>query len=172
MFDKMKEIKLTKGFVALVDDEDYEYLNQWKWCVSSNGNRKYAIRGIKRSDGRTEIISMHRLIMNTPVGLLVDHIDHNGLNCQRHNMRNCTRSQNNQNRSSRKISTSKYLGVSFNSERKLFRADINDVCIGHFENEIDAAIAYDKRAKELYGEFANINIKYGHLRGTALCNLA
>lgn len=154
----MKEIKLTKGFVALVDDEDFEYINQWKWCITECKGRKYATRAYKES-GKNHYLFMHRIIMNTPANLVVDHIDHDGLNCQKGNMRNCTRQQNLQNKLAQKNSSSKYLGVSFSKEMKKYRADIKDTFWGYFDDEIEAAKVYDQKAKELYGEFANLNFK-------------
>jgi hypothetical protein len=154
----MEEIKLTRGFVALVDDEDYEYINQWKWCVTECKGRRYATRAYKEN-GKNHYLFLHRVIMQTPINLVVDHMDHNGLNCQKHNMRNCTRKQNLQNKLPQKNSSSKYLGVSYSKEMKKFRADINDVFLGYFPDELDAAKAYDAKALETYGEYANLNFK-------------
>jgi hypothetical protein len=86
----MKELLLTQGKVALVDDEDFEYVSQWKWHAQRDRGTWYA----KRRDGT----KLHRIIMKTPVDLEVDHRDKNGLNCQKYNMRNCTHSQNMHNR--------------------------------------------------------------------------
>ena len=103
---------------------------------------------------------MHRVIMNTPVGMETDHRDHNGLNNQKYNMRICTIAQNNYNRIP--YGWSKYLGVShieghpiaqIRKERKLFY-------LGFFKTEEDAAHAYDKKAIEFFGEFANLNFPY------------
>ena len=152
----MKEIELTQGKFALVDDDNYDYLMQWKWCVTSCGNRFYAMRAVK-DNGKNIYIYLHRLIMKTPINLFVDHVDHNTLNCQKYNMRNCTRQENSQNRKAWNYGTSIYLGVSFNKERNLFRADIRNIHLGYFSNEIDAAKTYDLKAKEIYGEFANLN---------------
>lgn len=95
----MKTIQLTQGQYALVDDEDFDYLNQWKWMASWNPNTFsfYATRHATTSS-KSNNIRMHRLIMNTPEGLVCDHIDHNTLNNQKHNLRNCTTSENARNR--------------------------------------------------------------------------
>jgi len=164
----MKEIKLTQGFATLVDDEDFEYLNQWKWHVRRNKNVFYAARDTIRDKlGNHPKIHMHRLIMNTPDGMMVDHIDHNGLNNQKSNLRICTHGQNMCNTSSR--GRSKYLGVSYlilnrgNNSYEYIRASIQLngelFHLGLFTTEEDAAMAYDKKAKELFGEFANLNFK-------------
>jgi len=157
----MKEIKLSqtgknKGkYVALVDDEDYDYLNQWRWCVDVKKNTCYAMRRDKIT------ISLHRVIINTPEGIEVDHIDHNGLNCQKYNMRNCSHADNLKNK--KPCGKSKYLGVYFMGKYRYIRAQIqiNGTChyLGHFKTEIEAAKSYDKKAKEVHGEFANLNFK-------------
>lgn len=155
----MKEIKLTRGRVALVDDEDYDYLNQWKWHLLKDKNNYYAVR-ITCINKVKSGIRMHRVIMRTPPELVVDHIDHNGLNNQKGNLRNCTISQNNKN----VISTgrSKFLGVYF-SEGKYIKAQIKingkTTSLGLFKTEEEAAQAYDNMAKIHHGEFANLNFK-------------
>lgn len=153
----MKKIKLTQGKVALVDDEDFEYLNQWKWSANKNKNTFYAQRH-KVIEGKNKYIKMHRLIMNTPDNIEVDHIDHNGLNCQRHNMRNCTRSQNSMNKSP--YGKSKYLGVYFIGKTIIAGITINKklIYLGSYKSEEDAALAYDIAAKKYHGEFANFNL--------------
>jgi hypothetical protein len=155
----MKTINLTQGKVALVDDEDYEYLNQWTWCAQKDRNTYYAKRGVNKGNNKTERINMHRLIMNTPHDMFVDHIDHDGLNNQKYNMRNCTWAQNTRNKTA--SGSSKYLGVCIING--LFHAQIcvNRKCIrlGDFIFEEDAARAYDEAANQYFGEFANLNFK-------------
>jgi len=150
----MKEIQLTQGKVALVDDEDFEYLSQWKWYAYKSNSTFYVER-----EYIGKAIKMHRLLMNTPNGMLVDHIDHNGLNNQKSNLRNCTHGQNMQNR--RPYGKSKYKGVIFSQNR--FRAQITlgkrNLYLGRYKSEIEAAKAYDEVAKKHYGEFANLNFK-------------
>lgn len=156
----MKEIQLTQGLVALVDDEDYEYLNQWKWHAHKQTRSGYrAIRAVNK-----KIIIMARVIMGLEdKGLLIDHKDRNGLNNQKSNLRLCTKQQNNFNKTPHKTSTSKYLGVCLEKRLKnrKWRATIThnykQIPLGRFENEQDAAAAYNLKAKELFGEFANLN---------------
>lgn len=173
----MKLIALTRGKFAQVDDEDYEWLNQWKWYAQKAENTYYARRAICISKGKCKNIKMHRLIMNTSRDELVDHRDHNGLNCQRSNLRNCTDTQNNRNRKVTKSKfTSDYLGVSVlvNSYisktgivRKYYIASMSinkkSKHLGTFpftpEGEIEAAKCYDNAAKELYSEFVNLNFE-------------
>lgn len=155
----MKEIKLTQGKVALVDDSDFEWLNQFKWCAMKQQKTYYAVRTYKYKHVR-----MHRLIMNTPTGLETDHEDHNGLNNQRYNLRIATSAQNKYNVSPR--GASKYLGVTIRQigrEKGRITAKIRKNRItfhlGSFKTEESAAKAYDIRAKEFFGEFANLNFK-------------
>lgn len=149
----MKEIKLTKNYVAIVDDEDYEYLNQWKWYVYIDKIYRYAIRTDYKTRKR---IKMHRVILNAPSNLFVDHIDHDGLNNQRNNIRLCTNTQNQWNMRGRRNGLK---GVSV--EKYCFRAAIKyqnkTIHLGSFKTEIEAAKAYDKKAKELFGEFSLLN---------------
>jgi hypothetical protein len=160
----MKEIKLTQGKVALVDDEDYEWLNQWKWVAWKHRNTYYAVTHGGKANGKYFNLSMHRIILNVPEGLEIDHIDHNGLNNQKNNIRICTRSQNAKNIIKYR-GRSEYKGVTFVRHRNIEYIGSQIVSqgkrywLGLFPNEISAAIAFDKKAKELHGEFANLNFK-------------
>jgi len=153
----MKEIQLTQGKVALVDDADYNWLMQWNWFAIKSKKTYYVARHEKAND---KLILMHRVLMQTPDNMLCDHEDHNGLNCQRYNIRNCNSKQNTTNRTGH--GSSKYLGVSVTKTGK-FRARImNDgkaIHLGYFNKEENAAIAYDTRAAYYFGEFANLNFK-------------
>lgn len=154
-----KLIKLTQGKFATVDEEDFESLNQKKWCASVN--RKggdYA--ALCYENGK--MIRMHRKILGvTDSKIMVDHIDHDTLNNQRYNLRLATITQNNFNRKSLPNSTSKYRGVSWYSRDKRWVARIGNggtqKTLGWFRDEIEAALAYNKAAIERYGEFANLN---------------
>lgn len=162
----MKEIKLTKGQVALVDDEDYEYLNQWKWQAHESYNNFYAMRSYSENN-KTKHVLMHRLIMKTKTGYDVDHIDHNGLNNQKNNLRNCSRSDNLKNNTPR--GRSRYMGVRYQSERKngkVYEYICSQITVngkwmhlGLFKTEEDAAMAYDNAARKYFGEYANLNFK-------------
>lgn len=161
----MKEIQLTQGKVALVDDEDYEHLNQWKWFAQKDTSVKkekfYACRQIRLDNGKQTAIRMHRQIMNTPQDMLADHIDGDGLNNQKYNLRNCTTAQNNMNRRNTHESLSEFKGVSFNKRRGMWAAQIQycrkNIHIGYFVFEYEAAMAYDNMALKLFGEFAYLN---------------
>lgn len=154
----MKEIKLTKGKVTIVDDEDYEELNKYKWLYNSSG---YAARNSYKNEKPT-MIHMHRVINNTPVGLETDHIDCDKLNNQKANLRTVTKQQNQFNQRSHKGSSSKYKGVSYFKRDKSWLAQVvyfgKTIGLGLFKKESDAAIAYNNYAKEHFGEFARLNI--------------
>jgi len=155
----MKKIFLTQGKFTLVDDEDYDYLNQWKWHVRPGF---YAVRTLYDSNTKKcKELAMHRVIMNTPEGMETDHIDGEGLNNQKYNLRNCTRLQNicNQKIHTCKKSSS-YRGVLWNGKRK-WRVQIQYKGIvyhlGYFNTEEEAAKVWDRKAIELFGEFARLN---------------
>ncbi len=152
----MKEIKLSQGKVALVDDEDYEYLNQFKWHVFNSRGILYAR---KQSNSRKEKF-MHRMIMNTPDDLTCDHIDHNGLNNQKDNLRNCTLNQNQYNR--RANGRSKYIGVSIDKKGRInaqIKINGEGVYLGGYKTEEQAARRYDAAALYFHGEYCNLNFK-------------
>ncbi len=158
----MKFIPLTQGKFAIVDDEDYEWLNQWKWYVVKDGRTYYAVRSSSQKNGQKKRrIWMHREIIQPSKYTETDHINRNGLDNQRINLRVCTRSQNHQNQFVRKGGTSQYKGVWWEKSRLKWKASIGlnhkNTCIGRFEDEIEAAKAYNHRAKELFGEFALFN---------------
>lgn len=156
----MKEIKLSQGRVALVDDLDYEILNQIKWYAAKYKFTSYAVchESITR-----KTIQMHRLIMNTPSDMQVDHIDHNGLNNQRINLRNATKRQNSMNKNKHKESILKGVHCSVKNGKHYFYAQIGvnykHINLGVFETAINAARAYDEAAKKYHGEYANLNFK-------------
>jgi hypothetical protein len=151
-----REIPLTKGKVAIVDDDDYERVMQHKWYCSNNG---YAKRGVG-AHGKIHQL-LHRFIMNEPEGLQVDHRDGYRLNCRKENLRVCTMSQNGCNRGMQINNTSGRKGVTWCKKRKKWQAQItaNGIhkYIGHFSSVDEAGDAYAKIAIELHGEFARVS---------------
>lgn len=162
--DEIRFIPLTQGKVAIVDAKDYHWLSKYKWYATKSGQRFYAQR---HKNGRN--ISMHRMIMQAPKQMVVDHIDGNGLNNRRANLRLCSIPENLRNRRS-PGGTSKYKGVTFHKQRKKWRAVISSnrrhIHLGLFDDEIDAARAYDRKADELFGEFAYLNFPDSATEGT------
>lgn len=155
----MQKIPLTQGKVAIVDDEDFELLNQYKWVAHWNGRNWYA-RG---SNGKPQLY-MHRFILKARRGRWVDHINSNGLDNRRSNIRTCSPVQNNQNQRIKVGGTSKYKGVSYDKINKKWRASINVkkrfINLGRFKTEIEAATAYNRAAKRHFHQFAHINHLY------------
>jgi hypothetical protein len=145
----------------LVDEIDIPFINRYKWRPYWNGKTMYA----QASAGRYRTVYLHRLIMSAHKGQQVDHIDGNGLNNTRENLRICSRSQNLANQGTQKHNTSGFKGVFFDTERKKLRAEIGwqglRRNLGRFDNQIDAAKAYDKAALELHGAFAQLNFPKG-----------
>jgi len=156
----MRTIPLTRGMTAIVDDEDYEHLTQWSWCVSPGVQTHYALRR-SRVVGRG--IPVHEEIMGRRDGYTIDHINGNGLDNRRCNLRWATASQQQWNRRPSRNNSSGYKGVRFDRERNKWRAEIaaggKRKFLGRFDTPEDAAKAYDAAARELHGEFAHQNIE-------------
>ncbi len=161
----MKKIQLTKGYEAIVDDDDFDRLNQFYWHAAMLKSGPKATRGRKLSDGPgPPKIYMHRVIVNAPPDLMVDHINHDTLDNRKDNLRICTNSENLRNRKGpNKDGTSGYLGVSWAEPNKKWRAGImvdgRYVTLGYFDTAEDAAGARDEAALKHYGEFATLNFE-------------
>jgi hypothetical protein len=145
-------IPLGDGHYAYVDVADYEWLSQWKWHTQGG----YAVRYEKK-----KLIYMHRQITGAPKGKVVDHKNRNRLDNTRTNLRICTHAENTQNARKIQGTHSRFKGVSYRKERDKYFAQIyhhgNQNYLGLFVKETDAARAYDRKAVELFGEFARVN---------------
>jgi hypothetical protein len=166
----MKTINLTKGYVAMVDDDDYARINQYEWCVgvTTHGDGSKTLYA-KRCANKTETFYlMHRLILSiTDPTIEVDHVDHNGLNNQKHNLRVATSSQNQGNAQVRSDNTSGFKGVTWHKHQKRWLPQLQTkerkIYLGSFVDKVKAALAYDKAAREYFGEFAHTNESLGLL---------
>lgn len=160
----MKIIELTRGYKTLVDDDDFDLLNQWKWTafVYKSDGRVRAVRNKRygsRKENKSMAILMHRFIISAPDGLEVDHKNLNTLDNRKENLRLATKSQNNMNRPIRANNKTGYKGVQArgNVFRARIRKDKKDYSLGQFQTAIEAAKAYNKKAIKLFGEFARLN---------------
>lgn len=144
---------------ALVDDEDYEYLNQWKWYAREHSNRLYVIRREKDSEinWKARHLQLHRIIMKAKNGQIVDHIDRNPLNNQKNNLRFCTFAQNLANKKVQVNNTSGYRGVSWNKKSKIWQARVGlngkEKLIKTSKCIKECVMAYDKFMVGKYKEF-------------------
>jgi len=151
----MKDIPLTRGKVALVDDEDYERVNQFRWAAHKRGNTWYAYRNAP------SFVRMHKFILAGHPE--IDHANGNGLDNQKRNLRPATRSQNTANGQKHVDGlTSRFRGVSFSKESKRWVAYIgvsgHHFNLGYYDSEDDAAISYNHAAIAYFGEFARLNL--------------
>lgn len=161
----MKKIKLTQNKFALIDNEDYRLISKYKWCAVNNHNYTYyALSGCwNKQTKKVKQIRMHRLIMGiTDPKIQIDHINGNGLDNRKKNLRVCNNSQNHMNQEKRKFCSSRFKGVYWYKLLNKWRARIymngKSKDLGHFDNEIEAAKVYNEAAIRYFGEFAKLNV--------------
>jgi hypothetical protein len=164
----MRKIYLTQNKFALVDDIDYEKVVCHSWVAEKCGKGKYrSTANFGTSNGKPKLVRMHRFIMGVQdiKGIEVDHINGDGLDNRRSNLRTCTHRQNLCNVKKYPNKSSIYKGVSWHNRANKWRATIvsydKQFYLGIFHDEVEAAKAYDNKAKELHGEFATLNFKMG-----------
>lgn len=156
----MKEIKLTKNQISIVDDEDYEKLNQYKWH-SVGINMYYAQRTV-HNKGNKYNIKLHREIMNvTDSKIHIDHINGNSLDNRKENLRVCSNAENSRNSKIKNSNLYGLKGIRFNKINKNWNAQITvnykQIHLGCFKTKEEAAIAYNDAAIKYHGEFAKVN---------------
>lgn len=159
----MRVIILTQGQHTVVEDDVYEWSGQFNWRLIKTPRSLYAARSLPAhgETRRQKIVYLHREILQAPVGLWVDHIDCDGLNNLRENLRLCFRGNNAHNSRKSVVNSSGYKGVSFSSQLQRWKGSIRiagrGVHLGYFDIAEDAARAYDMAALELHKEFARLN---------------
>lgn len=165
----MKTIQLTQGKVTIVDDEDYECLIQFKWRAAKNVHGQWYAARTDLSTGKPRNLFMHRLLLNVPKGMQTDHINGDGLDNRKNNLRICDNVQNSGNKGKSKSKNgkpaSKYKGVWYDNRNdrgsKPWRARLNYrgkiVYECYFTTETEAAKSYDQAAIRYLGEFARLN---------------
>jgi hypothetical protein len=155
----MKLIPLTKGKFAKVDDSDFDMLSKYKWHYG--GYWKITGYAARRNGKYGETIMMHRVVLNTKDKRQIDHKNGDKLDNRKENLRLCTRSQNLANSKIRINNTSGFKGICWYEDRKKWFTYINcqkkRYCLGYFSSKLDAALAYNKKSAELFGEFAYLN---------------
>lgn len=157
--DPMTEvIPLTQGYSAIVDAADGESVRRFRWCVLVRKGKPYAVRNVVRPDGKRRLLYLHTFL--TGYGI-TDHINGDGLDNRRCNLRDATKEQNNRNVRMPRTNTSGYKGVTWSKASRAWQAQIHTnnrtKYLGTFPTKEMAAKAYDASARTLYGEFATLN---------------
>jgi len=146
------KIELTQGKVALVDEDVFEELSKHKWHLHG----RYAARWM-RVAGKRSVVFMHRQILGCKSDQQVDHKNGVTLDNRRNNLRLATPTQNSRNAKKAAGVSSRFKGVSWDKRRGSWLVQIQKRFIGRFKSELAAANAYDRKARELFGEFARLN---------------
>jgi hypothetical protein len=161
----VKTVPLTQGYVALVDDDDFEWVSQFKWraLVDRRRNKVYAVRKTHGPHSSRKSLYMHREILGvTDPQVKVDHRNGDSLDNRRSNLRKCVNGENNANSVKRPDGrSSKYKGVCWHKRYGMFQASIRvhgkTKYLGMFTDEVQAAQVYDAAARAYFGEFAQFN---------------
>lgn len=154
-------IPLTKGKIAIIDAEDFDRVSRLTWhLLDQKKNTCYAVANIYTS-GKMTTLRMHRFILNASPCLSIDHINGDGLDNRKANLRSCTTTENQMNKKPSRRGTSKYKGVFWNNQKNKWQSRISTagkvIHLGFYQSEVDAAIAYDTAALKYFREFARPN---------------
>jgi len=163
----VKLIELSQGYFAKVDDKNYEMLMSYpKWFAVKHHGNIYAKCNITLKNGKRTTLKMHRVIMNAKPGQIVDHCNGDGLDNQERNLRIVNSQKNCTNRKPHTGTSSKYKGVSYHKGHNKWQANIcvnyQNIYLGIYETEEEAAIAYDIAAKKYFREYARLNFPENH----------
>ena len=162
----MIKIILSKDKIALIDNEDYDLINQYKWCAVWDNFNWYAVTSLPRLNGSQIKLKMHQLIMGRIVDKEIDHKDGDGLNNQKYNLRFCTNMENQQNQKkcktyNKRQTSSIFKGVHWNKLSKKWQAQITyrkkHIHLGFFKVETEAALAYNNASLKYFTEYAKLN---------------
>lgn len=149
-----------KGKLILIDEDDFELFSSMVWYPNATIKKYWYVVSIKKNNGKCTFKKLHHLIFGDK---WIDHINGNGLDNRKENLRKCTHSENCQNRKKKNNSFCKYKGITYNKKDSVFRAQLEKngkvYSGGSFKNEEDAAKAYDKLALKYNGSFARLNFK-------------
>ena len=159
---QIAHISLTNGKIAIVDAEDFDFLNKWKWCFMAGYAMRKKYLGVSNGKQKFKNIIMHRLINNTPDGMETDHVNGDVLDNRKCNLRSCTVSQNQFNQRKSGINTySKHKGVTFDKRKMMWIAQIQKnkkrTHLGYFSTEENAKLAYNSASRDLHGVFSNVS---------------
>jgi hypothetical protein len=159
--EPFRRVYVSDGRYALVDQQDFYRVSKLDWIIKEDFDSVYAVRFFKETGRRSRLDSMHRFICKPAKGLFIDHKNCNGLDNRRDNLRPATQSQNTCNRPKRRNTTSRFIGVHLAKKEKRWAAQIKykggKKWLGYFDNEEDAARAFDRAARKYHGEFARLN---------------
>jgi hypothetical protein len=157
-------LALSRGYWSWIDEADYPRLSRFNWHINDKKNGPSCKSGLyaQTSVAGYGKLSLHTLIMDTPPGMVVDHINGDGLDNRRDNLRIVTPEQNHLNKSKRKYASSKFKGVHWDSTRGGWLVKIKrqgaETYLGFFDSETEAALAYNEGAKMIHGEYARLNV--------------
>lgn len=158
MNESTRKIALSKGLFATVDASDFLQLSKWKWYANNIGHKTYACRTVKK--GGRQTLYMHKEIIGTPVGLVTDHINGNGLDNRRSNLRVCSRRENLLNRGEQTNNSSGISGVSFEKKSQKWESYLHHygkkISLGRYSEKEEAVKARTEGIKKWYNDFAYV----------------
>lgn len=157
-----RKVPLKNGLYAIIDEDDYKFISYFRWSIRECPHTTYAFCNIRDQDMKWTTCSMHRFIMSSPKGLIIDHINHDGLDNRKDNLRICSAAENVRNSRGKRIRKHKYKGIRWNKGSNKWESKIvfnrKEIYLGGFDSPELAAKAYNSGATKYHGEFACLNI--------------